>query len=288
MTAPAAGIRKATKRLLLGGVNTVARAMGRAPWGGGAHILTYHQVRASRAEVIDAYNEVALDRLEEHLAALGEAGLEMITVSELWARLQAGGDPHRLVALTFDDGLVEHLDLVVPALQRAGAVATFYLPSGCLGRPASEVGYAGHHLDAAEVRRLRAEGMEIGSHSRSHAVLARLDAAALAAEISGSRRDLEEILGQAPRSFSYPYGSRRTFDARVSAAVRSAGFETAVSTIPGTNLAGTPPYALRRLAVYQGDDARLVVAKARGALDWTGSLQELWLRAFPHHSVRPL
>ncbi len=265
----------------------MARAMGRSPWGGGAHILTYHQVRASRAEVIDAYNEVALDRLEEHLAALGGAGLDMITVSELWARLQAGGDPHRLVALTFDDGLVEHLDLVVPALKRAGAVATFYLPSGCLGRAASEVGYAGHHLDADGVRRLRAAGMEIGSHSRSHAVLVRLDAAALAAEISGSRRDLEEILGQAPRSFAYPYGSRRTFDERVSAAVRTAGFETAVSTIPGPNLSSTAPYALRRLAVYQGDDAVLVVAKARGALDWTGRVQELWLRTFPHPSVRP-
>lgn len=279
-------IRKAIKRLLLTGVNTMALASGRSLRGGGAHILTYHQVRASRAEVIDAYNEVSLDRLEEHLAALGRAGLDMVTVSELWARLQAGGDPHRLVALTFDDGLVEHLALVVPALQRAGALATFYLPSGCLGRAASEVGYAGHHLDADGVRRLRAAGMEVGSHSRSHAVLVRLDAADLAAEISGSRRDLEEILGQAPRSFSYPYGSRRTFDERVSAAVRSAGYETAVSTIPGPNLSSTPPYALRRLAVYQGDSARLAVAKARGALDWTGHLQELWLRTFPHHSVR--
>ena len=65
MTAAAAGIRRVTKHLLLAGVNTMARAMGRSPWGGGAHILTYHQVRASRAEVIDAYNEVALDRLEE-------------------------------------------------------------------------------------------------------------------------------------------------------------------------------------------------------------------------------
>ena len=130
-------------------------------------------------------------------------------------------------------------------------------------------------------------GMEVGSHSRSHPVLIRLGAAGLAAEISGSRRDLEEILGHPPRSFSYPYGSRRTFDPRVVAAVRTAGFETAVSTIPGGNQAGTPPYSLRRIAVYQSDDPALVVAKARGGLDWTGSLQEIWLRLFPHHSVRP-
>ncbi len=48
MTTSDGGSRARIKSLLLFGVNTMARAMGRSPWGGGAHILTYHQVRASR------------------------------------------------------------------------------------------------------------------------------------------------------------------------------------------------------------------------------------------------
>ena len=279
--------RTRIKRLLLGGVNGIGRSLGRVPRGRTAHILTYHQVRRTRAEILDPYNEVTLERLTAHVAALQAAGLRLVTVSDLWSRLQAGDDPRRLVALTFDDGLVEHDELVAPALQRVQAAATFYVPSACLGRAADEVGYQGRHVDADGLRRLVGRGMEVASHSRSHPVLARLEASALAEEISGSRRDLEEILGNPPRTFSYPYGSRRTFDERVVAAVRTAGYETAVSTIPGGNRGNTPPYALRRIAVYQSDDPALVVAKARGGLDWTGSLQEIWLRLFPHHSVRP-
>jgi peptidoglycan/xylan/chitin deacetylase (PgdA/CDA1 family) len=282
----AAGLRKAIKSVLLGGINGIGRSLGGAPWGQAAHILTYHQVRRLPADIRDPYNEVTLERLMAHVAALQAAGLRLVTVSDLWKRVQAGGDPRRLVALTFDDGLVEHDELVAPALQRAQAAATFYVPSACLGRAAEEVGYQGRHLDADGLRRLEAAGMEVGSHSRTHPVLARLQAAGLADEISGSHRDLEEILGHPLRTFSYPYGSRRTFDERVTAAVRTAGYETAVCTIPGGNRAGTPPYELRRIAVYQSDDAALVVAKARGGLDWTGALQEIWLRLFPHHSVR--
>ena len=286
MTQAAGGPRAATKRLLLGGVNAIGRSLGRVPRGRTAHILTYHQVRRTRAEILDPYNEVTLERLTAHVAALQAAGLRLVTVSDLWARLQAGEDPQRLVALTFDDGLVEHDEIVAPVLQRVQAAATFYIPSACLGRTADEVGYQGLHMDAGGLGRLVAAGMEIGSHSRSHPVLVRLQAAGLAEQVSGSRQDLEELLGQPPRTFSYPYGSRRTFDDRVVAAVRTAGYETAVSTIPGGNWAGTPPYALRRIAVYQSDDETLVVAKAKGGLDWTGSLQEIWLRLFPHHSVR--
>lgn len=286
MTSREGGSRARIKRLLLGGVNGIGRSLGGAPWARSAHILTYHQVRRLPAEIRDPYNEVTLDRLQDHVAALQAAGLRLVTVSDLWSRLLAGDDPRRLVALTFDDGLVEHEELVASALKKLKAAATFYVLSACLGRAADEVGYPGRHLDAQGLRRLEEAGMEVGSHSRTHPVLARLDADGLAAEISGSRRDLEEILGHPPRTFSYPYGSRRTFDPRVEAAVRTAGYETAVSTIPGGNLPGTPPHALKRIAVYQSDDGPLLVAKARGGLDWTGSLQEIWLRLFPHHSVR--
>jgi peptidoglycan/xylan/chitin deacetylase (PgdA/CDA1 family) len=286
MTSRSGDGRARIKNLLLGGVNGIGRSLGGAPWGRAAHILTYHQVRRQPDEILDPYNEVTLDCLMGHVKALQSAGLRLVTVSDLWSRLQAGGDPQRLVALTFDDGLVEHHELVAPALQRVQAAATFYVPSACLGRAADEVGYQGRHLDAGGLRRLEEAGMEIGSHSRTHPVLARLEGAGLAEQISGSRRDLEEILGHPPRTFSYPYGSRRTFDERVVAAVRTAGYETAVCTIPGGNRSATPPYELRRIAIYQSDDPALVVAKARGGLDWTGALQETWLRLFPHHSVR--
>jgi peptidoglycan/xylan/chitin deacetylase (PgdA/CDA1 family) len=190
------------------------------------------------------------------------------------------------VALTFDDGLEEHLEIVAPLLERLGARATFYVPSSCLGRSASEVGYPGRHVDAAGLRRLAAAGFEVGSHSRSHPVLARCGRDRLRDEIAGSRDDLGEILGTAPASFAYPFGSRRTFTPEVVEAVAAAGYSTAACTVIGGNSADMSPFELRRVPVYQSDDGPLALAKARGAMDWLGGVQESWLRLFPHHSTR--
>ncbi len=128
--------------------------------------------------------------------------------------------------------------------------------------------------------------MEIGSHSNSHPVLSRLAPSDLEREVSGSREELGRILGSPPASFGYPYGSRQTFDRDVVDAVRRAGYSSAVCTMIGANRHATPRYELRRIPVYGTDGPDTVLARAAGAYDWVGGLQEHWLRLFPHHSTR--
>lgn len=83
-----------------------------------------------------------------------------------------------------------------------------------------------------QVRELARAGHEIGSHSLSHPLLAELSEQRVREEVEGSRRQLSNALGSPVRSFCYPGGS---YDARVVAAVRSAGYECAVTTQWGIN-----------------------------------------------------
>lgn len=99
-----------------------------------------------------------------------------------------------------------------------------------------------------DVRRLVAEGVEFGSHTRTHPVLSRIsDPVELEHEIGGSKRRLEEQLGSQSLHFSYPFGTRSDFNDRIVEIVQRSGFATAVTAQRGFNDARSDPFRLLRL-----------------------------------------
>jgi len=87
-----------------------------------------------------------------------------------------------------------------------------------------------------------------GAHTVSHPVLSSLDAARLAAEVTGSRDALAGFRSFR-KVFAYPYGDAGAVGAGVERAVREAGFEAAFTT-EETALAGREePMALGRVCV---------------------------------------
>lgn len=107
---------------------------------------------------------------------------------------------------------------------------------------------AGHYriMTGAQIRALSAQGHEIGSHSLTHPILTGLSDDALAMELSGSRRLLEEITGRPVEGFCYPNGDH---DDRVVEAVRRAGYSWACTAAGGRNGPATPQHRLRRIDV---------------------------------------
>jgi peptidoglycan/xylan/chitin deacetylase (PgdA/CDA1 family) len=103
-----------------------------------------------------------------------------------------------------------------------------------------------------ELKQLHQEGHEIGSHSRSHAILPLVSDTQLNDEITGSRNQLRQRLGFEIESFCYPNGD---CDARVAAAVERAGYRHAVTTRYGVNGAGTSHFLWKRCDM-QGQHAR--------------------------------
>lgn len=106
-------------------------------------------------------------------------------------------------------------------------------------------------LDWSEIRRLEAEGVEIGAHTRNHVLLAQADDATAGEEIAASRDDLAVHLRASPAHFAYPNGGAADFGERDVATVRAAGFRTAVTSIEGVNRRGVDPYRILRHNVHE-------------------------------------
>jgi peptidoglycan/xylan/chitin deacetylase (PgdA/CDA1 family) len=94
-----------------------------------------------------------------------------------------------------------------------------------------------------DLRALRAAGHEIGSHSHSHPLLPSCSDRELEHELTHSKLEIEREIGGPVTSFCYPNGS---WDPRVLAAVRKAGYACAVTTQHGSNARGREMFALRR------------------------------------------
>ena len=83
-----------------------------------------------------------------------------------------------------------------------------------------------------DVKRLLALGMDVGSHSVTHANLELLSGSELDRELSESRQTIESHLGIPCRHLAYPYGRHSE---ATSIAAKNAGYRLAVTTIPGWN-----------------------------------------------------
>jgi peptidoglycan/xylan/chitin deacetylase (PgdA/CDA1 family) len=102
-------------------------------------------------------------------------------------------------------------------------------------------------LNWNQVREMSNFGIEFGSHTVTHPILANLTDDELQFELIGSRRAIEEQTGKPVHAISYPVGGRNAFNERVCSAVNRAGYRLGLSYIPGTNpLTGLDRYALRR------------------------------------------
>ncbi len=116
-----------------------------------------------------------------------------------------------------------------------------------------------------DVRSLRAMGMDVQSHTRTHRPLQTVPLAELSAELKGSKEDLERELGEEITAISYPIGRSIASLDPIVAAVRDAGYKVGFTNDSGAQpLWGTlNPYDVNRLAMepeYLGSRFRSVLA----------------------------
>ena len=104
----------------------------------------------------------------------------------------------------------------------------------------------GHMLSWDDVRALAGEGVEIGAHSVSHAVLSELDAITLRAEIKGSVDKVTAEMNARCRVFAYPYGGPKECGDREAAVCKELGLAAAV-TLQETDPASGSVYTLGRM-----------------------------------------
>ncbi|MCI0658838.1 MAG: polysaccharide deacetylase family protein, partial [Acidobacteria bacterium] len=107
-------------------------------------ILLKRTLRKSKAALILGYHGVieepptllsrghTLGNLAELVGFLNRH-LKSVPLSQIAAPVSRGGAPPTSFSVTFDDGLVNNVTLVIPLLQKLGVPATFFVPSGLVG-----------------------------------------------------------------------------------------------------------------------------------------------------------
>jgi peptidoglycan/xylan/chitin deacetylase (PgdA/CDA1 family) len=181
------------------------------------------------------------------LRLLGYQGLSM---RELEPYLK-GEKQGKVVGITFDDGYQNNLLNALPILRRHGFSATCYAVSSMIGGTNSwDRGLVAEKplMTETDWRTWLASGMDVGSHTRTHADLNQLGAEQARDQIAGSKRELESTLACEVRHFCYPYGR---FGAEHSRMAQEAGYVTATTTRRGRVNPGDDLLTLRRVLVAQ-------------------------------------
>lgn len=216
-------------------------------------VLMYHRV-APAAEIGHSLPGLVVspDLFAAQMEAFKHAGWTTITAADLAADLAAGRTPPRhTFVVTFDDGHEDGYTHAFPVLQRLGYVATYYVITGRIGRTGN--------LTAAELRAMAAAGMEIGSHTVSHAFLPRESSRAARAQLARSARDIAATIGTAPTTFAYPYGA---WSGPAEADVAATGYGLAFTEQPGCALTWTTRFSAPRLRVSAGTPPAVVLGDA--------------------------
>lgn len=238
-------------------IDPLSRFLHRQAGQHGPVMLMYHAIAPGSGHPAWPW-AVSMQQFRAQLDFLAESRYATPTMAELAEPGRVW--PGRTAVITFDDGYVDNL-AACEELERRGMRASWFIVSGAVGRPPGwpdDGRPAGRMLNAAELRDMRAAGMEIGSHTVNHARLTEADDAQLQRELADSKAVLEDLLGAPVSSFAYPYGA---WDARCAAAVAAAGYAAACTTRTGWALRDNDPYKLRRLTVFNTDTASSLARK---------------------------
>lgn len=225
----------------------------------GITILIYHRVGAGNGGQMDL-SPAAF----EHQLGWLRAHHRVLSLDDALVELASPGPVEPGVVLTFDDGTTDWVDHVLPALERHGMPATFYVatwfvdearPFPSDGRPLSWTGVA--ELAGSDL-------VTIGSHTHRHLLLDRLARSEIDAELDRSIELLGEHTGVRPEHFCYPkaVAGSPAADAAVRARFRSAVLAGTRPNLPGR----TDPYRLWRSPVQPSDGERWFRQKARGGM----------------------
>ena len=204
-------------------------------------ILVYHTF----AERCRSKLCVSRQVFEEQMAYLKDNGYRVIALSDLIGFLEfRTGLPEKAVVITIDDGYHSVYDIAYPILKNHGFTATLFVYMDFIGIRGSSVTWD-------ELREMKANGFEIGSHTVTHCDLTkRMDGEGEQAylrrvekELAASKKMIDQKLQQDTVSLAFPYGA---YNEQVLALSEAAGYKLCLSVIRGGNPFFTHPLTLRR------------------------------------------
>jgi peptidoglycan/xylan/chitin deacetylase (PgdA/CDA1 family) len=214
-------------------------------------ILIYHSVRPHSPDEtpLQKYYDVAPESFYGQLQYLKDHNYVVISLDYLAVALDQNITlPDKSVVITFDDGWRSQYAWAFPVLRKYNYTATFFVFTNAIGQD--------YFLTWDQVRVLNNAGMIIGSHTETHPYLPNVkDINKLKEEITGSKRVIEDQIGQKIDLFAYPYGY---YTDQIINVVKEAGYAAARSAYHGIYNARDDLFKLKGVEVT--DDFNKFVA----------------------------
>ncbi|MGW4206063.1 polysaccharide deacetylase family protein [Streptomyces sp. NPDC004726] len=237
-------------------------------------VLLYHSIVDDPPAWIAEFTVTPKDFLSQLDAIIG-SGRVPVTISTLIAHFTDGAPlPDRPVLITFDDGFADLPGPTAQALAERDIVSTAYLTTGAITPGRRSLLPPAPMMTLSEVPSLEQQGMEIGTHTITHAQLDTLGAAALRRELREPKDVLEDLLGHEVAHLAYPHG----YNSRgVRKAALREGYASAV--------------AVRHALSSQTDEtyriARLIVRRTHTVADVEGWMEGRGARIAPYPDSLP-
>jgi peptidoglycan/xylan/chitin deacetylase (PgdA/CDA1 family) len=191
------------------------------------------------------------------LKLLGYKGLSMRDLKPYLDGEKTG----RVVGITFDDGYQNNVRNALPILKKHGFTATCYGVSSMIGgKNIWDLGKVAEKplMTLRDWKTWLAVGMDVGSHTKTHANLTELDDNEVRAQVWQSKTELEQALDCEVRHFCYPYGH---FRHEHMVMVREAGYHSATTTHRGRVNSGDDAYTLKRVLIARATNPLLFFLK---------------------------
>lgn len=200
-------------------------------------VLNYHKV-----DNMPIALSITPAQFDKQMAYLAKNGYHTITPDQLLAYLRKGQElPEKPVLITFDDGYADNYTNAYPIMKKYGFTAIVFLVTDKIGRDP-------RFMNWEQVKEMQEDGFFFGSHTVHHQELTKMPAAQALAELTQSRQELAQHLGQAPLFFAYPGGY---YDLSIEHLVRQAGYRAAFTVRFGVVSPDSDVYALERIPLYQ-------------------------------------
>ena len=139
-----------------------------------------------------------------------------------------------------------------------------------MGEPPDDMLEARRIATEEEIRLVDGKGVHVESHSRTHPNLLALDGETLDDELSGSKNQLEALLGRTVEHFSFPSGG---YNDRVVSRLQAAGYRWAWTTDPGFIQVADLPYRIPRVVIDDHAPDAVLAAKMSPWIHRTGTVR---------------
>jgi len=219
----------------------------------GPSILMYHSI----VDDTDDPYAVSVNAFREQMSWLSEHGFEVVPLSFLLQSIQARNyrKLRKKVVITFDDGYKDFLANALPILLDRQAPATVFLVTDMLGRSASwnKVATNVQLMNEDEVRYIKVQGINLGSHTATHVKLTLLDHNEMQRQLKNSHDSLTQF-GESFYTFSYPWGQ---YSSQIADALKATGFECALAVGEQTRYTADNTFFLPRITMTRDMDLKL-------------------------------